>query len=64
MKRVLLVIMIVMVSGTGFSQNNKKLQNSPAPDRVNDGLSQNVFYLSVNGAISDADSAHIRADSI
>lgn len=55
MKRVLLVIMIAMVSGTGFSQNNKKLQNSPSPDRVNTGLSPNVFWLSVNGAISDAE---------
>jgi hypothetical protein len=55
MKRLLIFIVVLMVFNAGFSQSNKRLYNSVLPDNINTGLSSNVYYLSANGAISDAE---------
>jgi hypothetical protein len=55
MKKILLVMIIVLVSDAGFSQKNKKSQDPQLSNSHNSGLSANVYYLSVYGAISDAE---------
>jgi hypothetical protein len=55
MKKILLVMIIVLVSDAGFSQKNKKSQDPQLSNSHNAGLSTNVYYLSVYGAISDAE---------
>ena len=55
MKKILLVMIIVLVSDAGFSQKNKKSQDPQLSNSPNAGLSANVYYLSVYGAISDAE---------
>ena len=51
----MLVLILVLVSVTGFSQKNRKLQNTPSPNIVNTGLPSDVYYLSAQGAVSDAE---------
>ena len=48
-------MIIVLVSIAGFSQKSKKLQDPPSSNSINVGLSSNVYYLSLHGAISDAE---------
>lgn len=55
MKRLFIFIVVLMIFNPGFSQSNKKFQNSVLPDNTNTRLSSNVYYLSAYGAISDAE---------
>lgn len=55
MKQTFLVIIIVMVFNAGFSQPSKKRNNHDLATGKNVELSTNVYYLSINGAISDAE---------
>ena len=55
MKKSLLIFVIALVSILSYSQKDKKFQNPSSPGSIDMGLSTNVFYLSANGAISDAD---------
>lgn len=48
-------MIIVLVFNSGFSQTEKKLNNHALTLSKNVGFSANVYYLSLNGAISDAE---------
>ncbi|NCB09138.1 MAG: hypothetical protein EOM73_13360, partial [Bacteroidia bacterium] len=50
MKKALLIILTVMAFATGFSQPDKK-----HVERKNINVPENVYYLSMCGAISDAE---------
>ena len=55
MKKLVLFIFLIDALSTGFSQSDKKLVNSAFPEGRNIELSSGVFFLSANGAISDAE---------
>ncbi len=55
MKRLFIFIVILMIFNLSFSQSNKGLPNSVLPENSSTKLSPNVYYLSANGAISDAE---------
>ena len=55
MKETFLIITILMAFNTGFSQSDKKLQKTSSLSSKKIELSANVYYLSTNGAISDAE---------
>jgi hypothetical protein len=55
MKQAFLVIIIVLIVNTGFSQTDKKSGSSAPGISESCGLPSNVYYLSAHGAISDAE---------
>ncbi len=55
MKQSLVVFTIVMVFNTGFSQSHNNIDNLTSRVNNNNRVGENVFYLSNNGAISDAE---------
>jgi hypothetical protein len=55
MKKTFLIIIIIMVFNASFSQSDKMLNNHILTTGKNGELSTYVYYLSVHGAISDAE---------
>ena len=55
MKKTFLVVIIIMVFNTSYSQSGKKLNNPSLAINRNVEFSSNVCYLSEHGAISDAE---------
>ncbi len=55
MKKTLLIILTVMAFTTGFSRTDEKRVNQPLKNRKNIEVPETVYYLSMYGAISDAE---------
>jgi hypothetical protein len=55
MKKVLLFLIIILTANISYSQKNRTFHNPTLSKSDNVGLPANVYYLSVYGAISDAE---------
>jgi hypothetical protein len=55
MKKIFLVITVLMLFKTGFSQTDKKLSSPSLAINNSAGLPADVYYLSTHGAVSDAE---------
>jgi hypothetical protein len=55
MKKIFLLVIALIAYNVSYSQQNKKLKNQEPVIPKNTGLSENIFHLSAQGAISDAE---------